>query len=111
MILTNREKKNYFGDHGQGNKINKAKHLEIKDVLSYSCRSGITKKNWVIIRINDDGRKEIVALEQLEQEHPELIEEHVERSVSIEWLPILSSTRRFYDAYVDFDHMVHDWET
>jgi hypothetical protein len=85
MILTNREKKNYFGDYGQGNKINKAKHLEIKDVLSYSCRSGITEKNWVIIKINDDGRKEIVALEQLEQEYPELIEEQ-----RLDWLPHLS---------------------
>jgi hypothetical protein len=100
MLLTNREKKNYFGDYGQGNKINKAKHLEIKDVLSYSCRSGITEKNWVIVKINDDGRKEVVALEQLEQEYPELIEEQ-----RLDWLPDLSSfdeaqmQQDIYDAF------------
>jgi len=89
MLLTNKEKKNYFGNYGQGDKINKAKHLDIREVLSNSTRTSIRVMQWVIIRINDDGRKEIFTLEQLEQENPEMVERPIEPSYPIEWFPNL----------------------
>jgi hypothetical protein len=93
VLLTNKAENEYHIPYGKTIGINRAWHVPLKDLLRAVYQSAIIQNGWTIIKIHNDGRKEIVTLEQLEQEQPPIVETYYAlNSETLRWMPSIGTT-------------------
>ena len=99
VLLTDKAKDEYYVMFSRVIGINKARHMEVRILLDDVYKRTIREKGWTIIKINNDGKKEIVTIEQLEQQEHR---ENAQPLVPIEWLPNYDNNRRTYSAHIRY---------
>jgi hypothetical protein len=96
VLLTDKAKGEYHIPYGKTIGINKAWHVPLKDLLRTVYQSAIIQNGWTIIKINDDGKKEIVTLEQLQQQEQQV---SIVQATGLTWLPSIDEAGAAYDVY------------